>query len=77
MITVLIKRTDVSQKQPNPEQLAFGQLALNYKDGKLFYKNSDGSIQAIGTNFGYVTSSQVDQTYAKKSDVVNVQLLRY
>lgn len=38
-----------------PVSLAYGELALNYADGKLFYKHANGSIASIAT--GSVTNS--------------------
>ncbi|NBP55057.1 hypothetical protein EBU71_00665 [bacterium] len=32
-----------------PSTLSYGELALNYADGKLFYKASNGSIASIST----------------------------
>ena len=40
--TVRIKRSGASGNTPT--SLDFGELALNYADGKLFYKASNGSI---------------------------------
>lgn len=40
-----------------PASLVHGELALNYADGKLFYKHANGSIASISTGSGSVTNS--------------------
>jgi len=40
--TVLIKRSGTSSVTPTT--LESGEIAINYADGKLFYKNSSNSI---------------------------------
>ena len=35
--------------QPLVGNLAFGELALNYADGKIYYKNSVGAVAAIAS----------------------------
>lgn len=39
---IRIKRTGTSSATPNT--LEYGELAINYADGKLFYKNNLGQI---------------------------------
>lgn len=43
--TILIKRSGTAASVPG--SLSYGELALNYADGKLFYKNSVGDIVAL------------------------------
>lgn len=47
MATILIKQSDVVGKIPTTSDLAMGELALNTSDGKLFFKNTSGTIQTI------------------------------
>jgi hypothetical protein len=44
---ILVLRSGEAGKVP--VSLAFGELALNYADGRLFYKTSDGQIKALNT----------------------------
>lgn len=46
--TVQLKKSGVTGNVP--PSLAYGELALNYADGKLFYKASNGSIASISTS---------------------------
>lgn len=55
---VLLKKSSVSAKVPLTTDLDYGELALNYADGKLYFKNSGNSIQSFGsTSYIRVTSN--------------------
>lgn len=45
---VLLKKSSVVNKVPLPGDLDYGELALNYADGKLFYKNTSNTVAQIG-----------------------------
>ncbi len=47
--TVLIRKSGTGGNQPS--SLEFGELALNYADGKLFFKRANNYIQSIDLNF--------------------------
>jgi len=56
--TVLIKRSGVANSIPVTGNLSLGELALNYNDGNLFYKNSSGTVTVIASNkFSSVTGN--------------------
>lgn len=46
---VLLKKSSVAAKVPLSTDLEFGELALNYADGKLYYKNSSNTISSISS----------------------------
>lgn len=46
--TLQLKKSGVTGNVP--PSLSYGELALNYADGKLFYKASNGSIASISTS---------------------------
>jgi hypothetical protein len=48
--TVLIKRSGVANSVPVAGNLSLGELAINYNDGNLFYKNSSGVVTVIASN---------------------------
>lgn len=48
--TILLKKNGTASAVP--ASLSFGELALNYADGKLYYKNADTTIKAINTGGG-------------------------
>jgi hypothetical protein len=55
-----LKKSSVVGKVPTSSDLDYGELAINYADGKLYYKNSSNNISffgdASGQNQGTVTS---------------------
>ena len=48
--TVLIKRSSTANTAPSSGVLQYGELALNYTDGNLFYKNSGNVVTVIASN---------------------------
>lgn len=40
---IVLKKSSVTNKVPLTTDLDYGELALNYADGKLYYKKSDGT----------------------------------
>ena len=56
---VLLKKSSVASKVPLASDLDYGELALNYADGLLYYKNSSNAIQPIGGAGGSGTVSNI------------------
>jgi hypothetical protein len=44
---VLLKRSSVVDRAPSAGDLEYGELAINFADGKLYYKNSSNDIKAF------------------------------
>lgn len=60
---IILKKSSVAAKVPLVADLDYGELALNYADGKLYYKKSDNTIQilnASGTGSGDMLKSVYD-----------------
>ena len=56
--TILIKRSGAANAVPASGNLSFGELAINYADGNLFFKNVGGTVQTIAsTQFVSVTGN--------------------
>ena len=47
---IILKKSSVGDKVPLSGDLQYGELALNYADGNLFYKNSSNAISTIASN---------------------------
>lgn len=47
---ILLKRTSVGNSVPLVGDLEYGELAINYADGNLFYRTSDDAITVIASN---------------------------
>lgn len=54
---LLLKKSSVASKKPIGTDLDYGELALNYTDGKLYYKTNTNSIASFtsDTNGSFVT----------------------
>ena len=44
---IKLKKSSVSGNIPDSGDLQYGELAINFADGKLFYKNSSNEIKAF------------------------------
>lgn len=75
MSKITLKKSSVTGKVPATSDLDYGELALNYTDGALYYKHSANDIRSIGgagaaivssfnTRTGAVTLSNTDVTTA-------------
>lgn len=74
---VLLKKSSVSSKVPQTTDLDFGEVALNYADGKLYFKNSSNQIKhfdAIPSILGLGNSSIEFGTDVSGNPVLNFTL---
>ena len=56
--TVLIKRSSVANASPLAGGLEYGELAINYNDGTLYFKNTANAVVALAsTQFVSVTGN--------------------
>ena len=44
---IILKKSSVVDKAPLPSDLEYGELAINYSDGRLYFKNSSNSIKSF------------------------------
>jgi hypothetical protein len=54
---IILKKSSVGAKVPLTTDLDYGELALNYADGKLYFKNSSNTIQYVGSSSATETLS--------------------
>lgn len=47
---VLLKKSSVQGKIPLATDLTYGELALNYADGKLYFKDTSNNVQSFSSN---------------------------
>lgn len=62
---ITIKRSSVVGKSPQAADLDYGELAINYADGKLYYKTSDNTIDSFNSNAASsrsITTSSINPT---------------
>lgn len=66
---VLLKKSSVVSKVPVSSDLDFGELAINYADGKLYYKTASNQISAFGDT---TNTTQLVATAAETTNVLYV-----
>lgn len=49
---IILKKSAVAGKIPLSSDLEFGELALNYTDGKIYYKGSDNLVRPFSSSTG-------------------------
>lgn len=64
---IILKKSSIGDKVPVAGDLQYGELALNYADGNLFYKNSSNVVTTIASNksvsvTGNVTGGNINST---------------
>lgn len=47
---IILKKSSVGAKVPLTTDLTYGELALNYADGKLYFKDSSNAISLFGSS---------------------------
>jgi hypothetical protein len=47
---IILKKSSVVAKVPLTSDLEYGELALNYADGKLYFKNSSNAVNSFNAN---------------------------
>ena len=63
---VLLKKSSTVAKVPVVGDLDYGEIALNYADGKLYFKNSTNVVQPLGIAYTKVianTTAKINQGY--------------
>jgi hypothetical protein len=56
---IKLKKSAVAGKVPLTSDLEYGEIAINYTDGLLFFKNSSNTVQSIGASPVGVDSNAV------------------
>ena len=67
---VILKKSSVSARIPVVSDLEYGELALNYADGKLYYKKSDNTVDSFGAGGGGASNAFKTIAVSGQSDVV-------
>lgn len=63
---IILKKSSVATKVPEPTDLEYGELALNYADGKLYYKSATNQIKT------FANQEQINTTITTSTEVSNV-----
>ncbi len=49
---IILKKSSLAGKIPLTSDLEYGELAINYTDGRLYYKNSNNTVGQVGGGSG-------------------------
>lgn len=67
---IILKKSSVSGRIPDSGDLQYGELALNYADGTIYYKASDNVVRSISAGLDSSLVSQlVDSSYVQARQV--------
>lgn len=69
---VQLKRSDIAGKVPLPADLSEGEIALNTKDGVIYFKTPEGTIGSITNASG--GTALVEQIAIEKAIVMAIAL---
>lgn len=68
-----LKRSPDSGKIPLTTDLEFGELAINYEDGIIYYKKADNTIASITNGSGDLTARAVTEIETELDQVIFTQ----
>jgi hypothetical protein len=57
--SIKLKKSSVAGRIPSTSDLEYGELAINYADGLIYYKNSSNTVQSINATPDGVDSAAV------------------
>jgi len=60
--TIILKKSSVAGKVPLSGDLTFGEVALNYADGKIYYKNTATNIDFVGNGGTFTNALSITNT---------------
>jgi hypothetical protein len=64
---IILKKSSVSNKVPLSTDLEYGELALNYSDGKLYFKNASNNIESFQSDLSSFATLSGSQTLSNKT----------
>lgn len=59
---IILKKSSVPNKIPQPSDLDYGELAINYADGILYYKKDNNLIESISSG-GNTSEPSIARTF--------------
>lgn len=70
---IVLKKSSVTGRVPTPSDLEYGELALNYTDGKLYYKTNTNGIASLGGSTNLTQIDRQSYTASAGQTTFNVQ----
>jgi len=68
---VLLKKSSVASRIPTTSDLEYGEIAINYADGRLYYKDSSNNIKYFLESSQLSTASTLDDVTTNGSTTTN------
>lgn len=68
---VLLKKSSVASRVPTTSDLEYGEVAINYADGRLYYKDSSNNIKYFLESSQLSTASTLDDVTTNGSTTTN------
>ena len=69
---IKFKRSSVPGKVPQPQDLEFGEIAINDYDGTMYYKKSNGTVSSFSAGGGQ--DALIEQIATEKAIVMAIAL---
>lgn len=69
---VLLKKSSVVAKVPQTSDLDYGELALNYADGKLYFKNSSNQVNSFSANIDLSSYATITGTQTLTNKTISL-----
>ena len=69
---IVLKKSSVVGRVPVPGDLEYGELALNYADGRLYYKNSSNAIASLGGSQNFTQIDRQSYTATAGQDTFSI-----
>lgn len=60
---IILKKSSVQSKIPQPDDLSYGEVALNYADGQVYYKHTDNQIRPLIKNYTLVIGDGISTVF--------------
>lgn len=70
MAFIKLKKSSVPGRLPQASDLDYGELAINYADGQLYYKKSDGTVASLGSGSGVMGTRKITEVTATSGQTV-------
>ena len=68
---IRLKKSSVAGRIPDSSNLDYGELAINYQDGKLYYRNAGGGVKAF-LDSANISDMITERQGTDSADVVNI-----
>jgi len=72
MAFIKLKKSSVPGRLPQAADLEYGELAINYADGQLYYKKSDNTVATIGGGGVLGTRTITEATAANNQTIFSI-----